>query len=93
MSGTRNIDVTATSKTIALPSLGLDLYINNTGTSNVAYIRFGAESPLTASGADFPIRAASSQLLRRNITDLYLAAVCDTGATTTLKVSSGNGIK
>lgn len=91
-SATRSFDVTATSKSIALPSIGEDLYISNPG-SKIGYIRFSPVSGVAATGADFPVIAGDKICLRKSLSDLYMSAVCDTGETTTIKVSSGRFIK
>lgn len=92
-SAMRQMAVTGTSVSIALPSIGAQVMFHNTG-SKVAYVRFEATSPVTAIGTDFPILGPSSITLTRDrVAQLYLGAVCNAGETTTLLVSTGRGVK
>lgn len=87
----RQVNVSATSTSLALPSVGGSIYLANVG-SNIAYTRFGTVSAITALGSDFPLPVGSIQVVGRDtLRDLYMAAVTDTGLTTTLKICSGSG--
>ena len=90
-SATRTIAATSTSVSIALPSLGANVMVQNLGSST-AYVRFAAVSPATAIVTDHPIVTGTRQVLKRDpIAQQYMAAVTDTGTTATLKVSTGSG--
>lgn len=88
---TITLSVTAASSFTALAIVpGEDLLVQNCG-SNLAYIRFGAES-LTATAASLPILPNGAFITRRDeLRDLYFAAICDSGNTTIMKVTPGSG--
>lgn len=88
---TISLGVTQTSSFTALAvAAGEDLLITNSGTK-LCYVNIGAESVL-ATTASLPILAASAFVTRRDqLRDLYFAAICDSGETTTLKVTVGTG--
>lgn len=92
--GGSTISFSCTSVTSAAQSLGnvgSDLLLTNIGES-VAYVNFGTLSTITAATTDLPVPAGTQFTRPRDvISELYAAAICDSGATTTLKITPGTG--
>lgn len=87
---TLSMAVSQTSTSVTLSGVGNAVLLTNTGT-NPAYVQFLNTSPAIATGAGIPVIAAQPIVVRRDvISDLYIGAVCDSGQTTTLKVTKVN---
>ncbi len=77
--GTVSVPVGNVSAAIALSGGGDSVVVTNT-TSALAFIRFGSDPSVTASGGDMPILAGSCLILSVNSLISYAAAICPSGS-------------
>lgn len=91
ISPTVTLNVTDTSgvATLSAPNAADLMIIQNVG-ANTAYIRRFTLSGGTAATTDFPLQSGAAVTWGQH-TSLYLAAICDSTKTTTLKITSGSG--
>ena len=73
-------------------NVGATVLLTNAGNS-LCYVEFGPTSATTrATTAGLPVLANSAYTISRDvINDLFCSAVCDSGASTTLKITPGTG--
>lgn len=86
----QTLSVTDTSQIVTFGGRNWALTVTNLGSS-VAYVRTGTGA-LTATTADYPVLPLSQVSLSKVYTDDRLAAVCGSGATTSLHIIPGEGI-
>ncbi|MDE2098062.1 MAG: hypothetical protein KGL39_12485 [Patescibacteria group bacterium] len=87
--GTVSLSVTDASGNVGFAVATDTALIQNTG-ANTAYFKRHLLSNGTAATTDTPLQAGAAICVRQD-TFAYLAAICDTGKTTTLKITSGSG--
>ena len=66
------------------------LVVSNTGSS-LAYVSWGAGSA-TATTSDYPVLSGSKEPVTIPNTVTHVAAICDSGESTTVKFTPGRGI-
>lgn len=88
---TVSLSVTSVSSNAYLGSISSSTFLLTNPGSSLCYTRFGV-SGVAATIADLPLLPNSAIVVSRNaMRDLYLAAITDSGSTTTLKGTPGNG--
>jgi hypothetical protein len=87
--GTVGVSAGAVSSNVALSGGGDSIVATNT-TANIAYIRFGSDSTLTASTTDMPILPGSRLILSINSLISYAAVISPFG-TGAILFSRGDG--
>lgn len=88
--GTVALSATDSSGRVELPATGTTLVVRNYGAAR-AYIKLGAVS-VTAAATDYPIDPYTYEVFTRDeSTETYLAAICATGLTASLTLSTGTG--
>ncbi len=86
---TTTISATQTSGTAALTSGTNSVRVVNAG-ANTAFLKFGTTTA-TATTSDMPILAGVTEVFGKGREDI-VAAICDTGLTTTLYFTCSEGI-
>lgn len=81
---------TSGSTTISM-NHGGSLVVTNSGSS-LCYISFGQGSAPTATTSDYPVLATSQQTITVPEDVTHVAAICESGDTTTVKFSPGEGL-
>ena len=76
--GTVSVPATTSSANVALGGGGESVLVTNTG-NNLAYVRFGADSSVSASSVDMPVLPSSQVLLSVNPLIKYAAAILANG--------------
>lgn len=88
--GTVSRTVTSSSANVALPTTtGDQIMVTSPAGGNIAFIKFGVDSSITAAVTDTPILPGSIIVLTVPPTMLYVAAIGS--ATTTLYFTRGDG--
>jgi hypothetical protein len=88
--GTVALSATVASARVQLAATGTVVVIRNYGPSR-AYVKLGG-SGISAAVTDYPVDPYTCEVLgRTEATETYLAALCDTGGTATLSISTGTG--
>jgi len=87
--GTVSLAATTTSACIALAGGGDSVVVTNT-TASLAYVRFGADTSVTATKGDMPLLPNSKVMLSVNALIGYGAAILASGSGTVL-LTRGNG--
>ncbi len=72
----------------SIGSTGNQLLVVNSG-GNLCYVKLG-DVTVTAATTDMPLLPQSAMILTKG-SATYVAAICDSGLTTTLKATPGNG--
>lgn len=89
---TATLAVTSTSGTATVNTNANVLEFQNAGSAT-AFVRIGTASGVgTAVTTDYPILPGMSKLVSKASDETTVAAVCAAGQTTTLYISSGEGI-
>lgn len=86
----QTLSVTDTSQVATFGRRNWAFTVTNLG-ADVAYVRTGTGS-ITATTADYPVLPLSQVSLSKVYDDDRLAAVCGSGATTSLHIIPGEGI-
>jgi hypothetical protein len=81
--GTASLGATTSSTAVALAGGGESIVVTNT-TASLAYIRFGADPSVSASGSDMPVLPNARVMLGVNDLVRYAAAVLVSGNGTIL---------
>jgi hypothetical protein len=81
--GTASLSATTSSAAVLLVGGGDSVVVTNTSAS-LAYVRFGADSSVTASNADMPVMANARVMLAINSLVRYAATVLSAGSGTVL---------
>ena len=81
--GTASLSASTSPSTVALTGGGDTIVVTNAATS-LAYVRFGADSSVSATNADMPVLANSRVMLAANSLVTYAAAVLVSGTGTVL---------
>jgi hypothetical protein len=87
--GTVSLNASTTSSVVALAGGGESVVVTNTSTS-LAFIRFGADPTVAASGADMPVLANSRLMLSVNSLVTHAAGVL-IGGTGAVLFTRGDG--
>lgn len=78
-----SIDADDTTGSASLGSAGYHVIVSNAGSSG-CYVELGT-STVTATTADLYIPAGQTFVLARALTQTHIAAICDSGESTTVK--------
>jgi hypothetical protein len=81
--GTASLSASTASASVLLVGGGDSVVVTNTSAS-LAYVRFGADSSVTASNADMPVMANARVMLAINSLVRYAATVLSAGSGTVL---------
>jgi hypothetical protein len=82
--------VTATSGNVLRGLGSKSLCLTNLGT-DVAYVRTGVGSSLTATTADYPVLPGSQVSITKGMDDNYVAYICAATESTSLHIMAGEG--
>ena len=77
--GTAALSASTTSSAVLLAGGGDSVVVTNTSAS-LAYVRFGADTTVTASNADMPVMASGRAMLAVNSLVRYAAAILVSGS-------------
>lgn len=77
--GTASLSATTSGNSILLQGGGDSVVVTNT-TASLAFVRFGADPTVTASGADMPVLPNSRVMLAINSLITYASAVLTSGS-------------
>lgn len=81
--------VTSSTANVALSAIGSTIMVTSAPGGNIAFIKFGVDSSVTALVTDTPILPGAIYVFTVSPTDLYVAAIGS--ATTTLYFTTGYG--
>jgi hypothetical protein len=85
------LTVTAASSQATIPATATHLELNNDGGST-CFVRWGPVAQTAVAATDYPVLSGQCKIITCELGNTSVAAICEAGQATTLRVSAGVGV-